>query len=191
MSAIGKDRLTLEEYIEFDRSSEERWEYFNGAVVSISGGSLAHNRIARNLTTILTNGLAGGDCEVLPADMRIKVPKAPPYRYADIVVVCGRPSIESVHGLDVLVNPRVIVEILSDSTEAYDRGTKFLSYQSIDGFEEYLLVAQDKPYVTHYVRQSDCNWLRTDIEGFDRAITLAAISCTAPLSAVYSLVEFP
>ena len=134
MAAIPKERFTLEEYIEFDKHSEERYEYFDGVVVSMSGGTLAHNRIVRNLTTGLTNRLEDQGCEVLPADMRIKVPKAPPYRYADLIVVCGQPIIESVQELDVLVNPALIVEILSESTEAYDRGKKFVSYQSIGTF---------------------------------------------------------
>lgn len=190
MAANPKERFTLEEYIEFDKNSEERWEYFDGMVVTMSGGTLTHNRISRNLTTSLTNKLAGHGCEVLPADMRIKVPKAPPYRYADVVVVCGEPVIESIQGLDVLVNPRLIVEILSESTEAYDRGKKFHSYQSIDSFEECLLVAQDRPYVTHYVRQADGNWLRTDIEGLESEITLVTIPCKITLSEIYAFVEF-
>lgn len=191
MVAVPKERLTIEEYIEFDKNSEERWEYFDGVVVSMSGGTLAHNRIARDLTTTLTNKLAGKECEVLPADMRIKVPKAPPYRYADLVVVCGQPVIESIQGLDALVNPRLIVEILSESTEAYDRGKKFLAYQSIDSFAEYLLVAQDRPYVTHYVRQADSSWLRTDIDGIDGEVGLVTTSCRVPLSDFYTSVDSP
>jgi len=154
MVAVPKEKLTIEEYIEFDKNSEERWEYFDGLVVSMSGGTLAHNQISSNLLSGLrTSALARG-CQVLPADMRIKVPKAPPYRYAD-VVVCGPPIIEEVQGLDVLVNPSLIVEILSESTEAYNRGEKFLFYKSIESFKEYLLIAQDRPYVTQYVRNED------------------------------------
>ena len=105
MVAIPKERFTLEEYIEFDKNSEERYEYFDGVVVSMSGGTLAHNRISANTLTGLRDKALAQGCEVLPADMRIRVPKAPPYRYADLVVVCGQPVIESVQGLDVLVNP--------------------------------------------------------------------------------------
>ncbi|SRR6266404_1204974 len=190
MVAIPKERFTLEGYIEFDKNSEERWEYFDGIVISMSGSTLTHNRIAANILTSLRSGARSHGCEALPADMRIKVPKAPPYRYADVVVVCGEPVIESIQGLDVLVNPRLIVEILSESTEAYDRGKKFLSYQSIESFEEYLLVAQDKPYVTHYVRQADGSWLRTDIEGIDSEIDLVTIPCRITLSEIYAFVEF-
>lgn len=191
MAAIPKERFTIEEYIEFDKNSEERWEYFDGIVISMSGGTLAHNQISANLLSGLRNNALAQGCQVLPADMRIKVPKAPPYRYADIVVVCGTPVIESIQGLDVLVNPRLIVEILSGSTEAYDRGKKFVSYKSIDSFEEYLLIAQNRPYITHYVRQADGSWSRTDIEGLDSEIELVSISCKISLREIYALVEFP
>lgn len=189
--AVPKERFTLEEYIEFDKHSEERWEYFNGSIISMSGGTLAHNRIATNFVVGLHNKAIAKGCEVLAGDMRIKVPKAPPYRYADVVVVCGRPVIEMVQSLDVLVNPSMIIEILSESTEAYNRGQKFVSYKSIDSFREYLLVAQDKPSITHYVRQADGSWLRTDIEGLDSEIELVTISCKMLLREIYALVEFP
>jgi len=156
----------------------------------MSGGTLAHNRISANTLTGLRDKALAQECEVLPADMRIKVSKAPPYRYADLVVVCGQPIIESVQGLDVLVNPALIVEILSESTEAYDRGKKFVSYQSIGTFREYLLIAQDRPYITHYVRQSDESWLRTDIEGLANEIELVTIACKMSLREIYVSVEF-
>lgn len=191
MVAVPKERFTLEEYIEFDKNSEERWEYFNGSIVSMSGGTLVHNQISANLLTGLRHDALAQGCQVLPADMRIKVPKALPYRYADIVVVCGPPVVEKVQGLDVLVNPSLIIEILSPSTEAYNRGQKFVSYKSIESFREYLLVAQDRPSITHYVRQSDGNWLRTDIEGLDSEIELVTISCKMSLREIYALVDFP
>jgi Uma2 family endonuclease len=191
MAAIPKERFTVEEYIEFDKHSEERYEYFDGVVVSMSSGTLAHNRISANTLTGLRDKVLAQGCEVLPADMRIKVPKAAPYRYADLVVVCGQPIIESVQGLDVLVNPALIGEILSESTEAYDRGKKFVSYQSVSTFREYLLIAQDRPYITHYVWQSDKSWLRTDIEGLGNEIELVTITCKLSLREIYALVEFP
>lgn len=191
MVAVPKERLTIEEYIEFDKNSEERWEYFDGDVVSMSGGTLAHNQISTNLVTGLQKGAVAKGCRVLPADMRIKVPKALPYRYADIVVVCGPPVIEKVQGLDVLVNPSLIIEILSPSTEAYNRGQKFVSYKSIDTFREYLLVAQDRPLITHYVRDENGNWLRTDIEGLDNEIEIVTLSCKMSLREIYALVDFP
>ena len=121
--------------------------------------------------------------------MRLKVPKAPPYRYADVVLVCGSPLIEKIQGLDVLVNPTLLVEILSESTEAYDRGSKFLAYQSIKSFEEYLLIAQHRPYVTHYLRQPDGQWLRSDIEGFECEVPLLTLGQSIPLREIYLNVE--
>ena len=191
MVAVPKERFTLEEYIEFDKNSEERWEYFDGVVVSMSGGTLAHNQISVNFLTGLRKDALAKGCQVLPADMRVKVPKALPYRYADVVVVCGPPVIETVQGLDVLVNPSLIIEILSPSTEAYNRGQKFVSYKSIDSFREYLLVAQDRPSITHYVRQSDGSWVRADIEGLDNEIELVTLSCKSSLREIYALVDLP
>lgn len=191
MVAVPKERFTIEEYIEFDKNSEERWEYFNGSIISMSGGTLVHNQISANVLTGLRHDALAQGCQVLPADMRIKVPKALPYRYGDIVVVCGPPVVEKVQGLDVLVNPSLIIEILSESTEAYDRGQKFVSCKSIESFKEYLLVAQDRPSITHYIRQSDGSWLRSDIEGLDNEIELVTISCKISLRDIYALVEFP
>ena len=191
MAAIPKERLTIEEFIEFDKNSEERWEYFDGVVVSMSGGTLAHNQISGNFFAAMRNSALSQGCQVLPADMRIKTPAAPPYRYADLVAVCGKPVIERIQGLDTLVNPSLIIEILSESTEAYNRGKKFVWYRSIDSFKEYLLVAQDRPYVTQYVRQADGSWLRTDIEGLDTELEIVTLSCKLSLRDIYSLVEFP
>ena len=189
MAAIPNQRCTLEEYIELDKNSEERLEYFDGEVVSMSGGSLSHNRITINVITGLHSRSATRECAVFPADMRLKVPKAPPYRYADVVVVCGSPIIEKIQGLDVLVNPTLLVEILSESTEGYDRGNKFLAYQSIASFEEYLLIAQDRPYVTHYLRQPDGQWLRSDIEGLEGELKVVTLGQSISLREIYVNVE--
>jgi Uma2 family endonuclease len=190
MAAIPEHRCTLDEYIELDKNSEERLEYFDGEVVSMSGGSVSHNRIAINVITGLHSRSANRECAVFPADMRLTVPKAPPYRYADVVVVCGNPVIEKIQGLDVLLNPTLLVEILSESTEAYDRGNKFLAYQSMESFMEYLLIAQDRPYVTHYLRQPEGHWLRSDIEGLEREVPLLTLGQGVPLREIYMNVEF-
>lgn len=189
MSAVPVHKLSLEEYLELDRNSEERYEYFDGEVFAMSGASLSHNRIARNLLRSLENQLEGRDCEVLPADMRLKVPAVFPYRYPDLVVVCGEPIIEELQGLELLVNPLVIIEVLSPSTEAYDHGRKFSAYQSIESFREYLLVAQDRPHVVQYVRQSDNKWLRSEIGGLAGELTLETINCALSLSEIYRRVK--
>jgi Uma2 family endonuclease len=185
MAALAKRRYTLEEYLELEKHAEERYAYCNGEVVAMSGASLRHNRIVRNLMRAVDARLAGKPCEVLPTDMRIKVPKALPYRYADLVVVCGEPVIEDMQGLEVLVNPLIIFEVLSASTEAYDRGIKFFEYQSIASFQEYVLVAQDCPHITHYMRQEHGQWLRSDLHGMAEQLVLRALDCAIPVVEMY------
>src|SRR5215510_13891372 len=129
--------------------------------------------------------LAGKPCEVLPIDMRLKVPKALSYWYADMVVMCGEPVIEDMHGLEVLVNPLIIFEVLSASTAAYDWGIKFFEYQSIASFQEYVLVAQDCPHITHYVRQENGQWLRSDFHGVAEYLFLRALDCAIPVVEIY------
>jgi Uma2 family endonuclease len=127
---------------------------------------------------------------VFTEGMRIKVPKALPYRYPDAAVVCGKPIIDLLQGQAMLVNPLVIVEVLSPSSEGYDYGQKFTAYQSIESFREYLLVAQDRPHVTHYLRQADGQWLRSDIEGMDCVVRLVTVECELSFNEIYRLVEF-
>lgn len=191
MTALPKRKYTLDEYLELDQHSEERYEFFDGEIVSMSGGSIEHSTIAVNIAGTLRESLKGCTCRVLSSDVRLKVPQAFPYRYPDAVVVCGELLVEKLQGQVLLVNPLLIVEVLSPSTEAYDRGRKFSAYQSIESFQEYLLVAQDRPYVTRYVRQADGQWLRSDVEGLDKAIKLESLDVLLPLSEIYLLVNFP
>jgi len=108
-----------------------------------------------------------------------------PYRYADLVVVCGEPLLEDLQGVEILVNPLVIIEVLSASTEAYDRGIKFFEYQSIASFQAYVLIAQDRPYITHYVRQNSGQWLRSDLYGVVEPLVLPALDCAIPVTEIY------
>ena len=185
VAALAKRRYTLEEYLELEKHTAERYEYCGGEVVAMSGASLRHNRIVRNLMRAIDARLEGKPCEVLPMAMRIKVPKALPYRYADLVVVCGEPLLEDLQGVEILVNPLVILEVLSASTEAYDRGIKFFEYQSIASFQEYVLIAQDRPYITHYVRQNSGEWLRSDLYGVAEPLGLPALDCAIPVTEIY------
>jgi Uma2 family endonuclease len=191
MSAIPKRKFTIEEYIEFDKNNEGRWEYFDGEVIDMAGGSLNHNKIASNVSRVLGNKLEDKGCLALPGDMRLKVPKALPYRYPDVVVVCGDPVIETIQGQEMLVNPLLIVEVLSASTKGYDFDFKFTAYQSIESFREYLLIAQDRPHVTQYVRQREGQWLRSDIEGMESVVKLVSVDCELTFNEIYRLVKFP
>jgi Uma2 family endonuclease len=122
--------------------------------------------------------------------MQIKVPAAPPYRYADGSVVCGDVEVERFEGNDLLLNPVLIYEVLSPSTEAYDRGDKFTCYKSISAFREYLLIAQHRPHVTHYVKQTDGSWNYEEINGLESTLHLANLGCAVALSEIYREIEF-
>ena len=190
MTALPKHRYTIDEYIAFDREAEGRYEYFAGEIVCMSGGSLSYNRIMSNLMAELGSQLAGSGCEVLPSEMRIKVPMALPYRYPDVVVVCGEPEIETLQGQELLVNPVLLIEILSPSTAVYDQGKKFEAYQSISTFREYVLVAQARAQITHYFRPPDGQWLRNDLVGLKNQIVLSSIGCTLTFEQIYRRVRF-
>ena len=190
MSALPKARYTLEEYLELDKNSEEKYEYFDGEVFAMAGGSPDHVRISRNVCTSLTQKFGRRDCEAFPSDMRIKTPAALPYRYPDVSAVCGKQIYETIQGQKMLVNPVLIVEVLSDSTAAYDLEAKFTAYQSIESFREYLLISQDHAHVIRYVRQSKGRWLRTEASGLQSEITLSSVKVTLPLSEIYARVTF-
>ncbi|MGE0127435.1 MAG: Uma2 family endonuclease [Blastocatellales bacterium] len=191
MTALPKkERYTLEEYLELEKNSEEKYEYFDGEVFAMAGGSPNHVRISRNVCNKLSQKLEDRDCEAFPSDMRIKVPAAFPYRYPDVSAVCGERIFEEVLGQQMLVNPILIVEVLSPSTAAYDLGEKFTAYQSIESFREYLLISQSRPHIIHYVRQSKGKWLRSEVDGLNNEIVLESLNVTLSLKDIYQDVEF-
>lgn len=190
MATEIKNRYTLEEYFELERTSEERYEYFNGEVFCMSGGTLSHDRITGNVFDMLRALTSGAGCNVFTNNMQIKVSAAPPYRYADGSVVCGGVEVERLQGNDLLVNPVLLYEVLSPSTEAFGRGDKFTYYKSIRSLREYLLVAQHRPHVTHYVKQDDGKWDYEEINEIDGHINLPSINCVPVLSEIYRDVEF-
>jgi Uma2 family endonuclease len=190
MSALPKPKYTIEDYIELEKSSEERYEYFDGEVFAMAGGSLEHAIISANVSRAIGNRVEGKSCVTLSGDVRIKVPAAHPYRYPDVAVVCGKPVTEKYLGQVMLVNPLLLVEVLSPTTKAYDKDGKFIAYQSIASFQEYLLVAQDVPHVTRYVRQADNQWLRSDFIGLESVVELKSLGVTLPLSEIYQAVQF-
>lgn len=191
MSAIPITKLSLEEYLELDKNSEEKYEYFDGEIFAMAGGSSNHARIGGNTHAALHQKLRGGNCEVFNSDLRVKVPAAFPYRYPDASVVCGEPIFEKLQGQEQLVNPILIVEVLSPSTEAYDLGKKFTAYQSIKSFQEYLIIAQDAAHVIQHVKQSNGRWLRIEIEGLGNEIFLESLNITLTMSELYERVKLP
>ena len=184
-------RYTLEEYFDLEMHSEERFEYFGGRVFDLSGdGSIAHIHIVSNLLFVIGSVARIRDCRANTSHLRVKVPAAPPYRYPDLTTTCAEPVYETIGGTDALTNPELIVEVLSASTEAYDRGDKFTEYKSIESFREYLLVAQHRPHITHYVKDADGHWSYEEINGIDESLRIATLDCELRLRDVYENVEF-
>jgi Uma2 family endonuclease len=187
MSAETQRRYTLEEYLALERQSEVKYEFWNGEIFAMSGGTLSHERIMGNAFAFFRSHLRGR-CETFASDMQIKVPSALPYRYAD-GSVCGKVEVERLNGNDLLINPLVIFEVLSPSTEAYDRGDKFTYYKSIASFREYLLIAQHRPHITHYAKQADGVWSYAEINDLDGSLQLRSVDLTLKLSDLYQGVE--
>ena len=190
MAANPERRYTLEEYLELERTSEERFEFWDGEIFCMSGVSEEHAEIETNLIVSLKSRLRTRGCRVFPANMRIKVPTAPPYRYADLSALCGEAQFEEIGGVDALTNPQLIVEVLSPSTEAYDRGDKFTHYKSIPTLREYLLVAQHRPHVTHLYKQADGRWIYAEANDLEAALRLDSLNCELPLAEIYQRVSF-
>jgi len=189
MSSERKTHLSPEEYLALDRQSEVRSEYFDGDMVAMSGGSREHNLIVTNLVRELSFQLKGRPCEVYPSNMRVKVSATGLYTYPDVVVVCGEPKFED-ENVDTLINPTLIAEVLSDSTEAYDRGAKFGHYRKVDSLTEYLLVAQKEPRIEQYVRQAAGPWLRSEKGGLKSRLELPSIQGAIDLAEIYDRLVF-
>jgi Uma2 family endonuclease len=185
MATDPQQRLTIEDYLAFERASETRHDYLDGEVFAMTGASRAHNLIAGNIFREIGNQLRRRPCEVYPEAMRVRTP-AGLFTYPDVVVVCGERRFDDAH-FDALLNPTLLVEVLSPSTEAYDRRTKSLHYRSIPSLAEYVLVAQDQIWLEHYARQED-EWLRSDLNALEQRLAMPAIGCTLLLGDVYERV---
>ena len=172
-------------------NSEEKLEFWDGNVWSMSGAIPPHNRIVMNLSIDIGSKLREKGCAAFPADMRIKVPSYPPYRYPDLSALCGNPEFEKLGGIDMLVNPQLIVEVLSDSTEAFDRGDKFSYYKSIESFSEYLLVAQHRPHVSQFIKHGDGFWINYEFNDLSDLVELRSVACSLSLELIYRDVTFP
>jgi Uma2 family endonuclease len=182
-------KLSPEEFLAFERAADEKHEYRDGEIVLMSGAKLNHNRISTNIAALLWQGLKGKNCENYSSDLRVWVPKTRLYTYPDAIVVCGDPVFLD-DEFDTLMNPLVLIEILSDSTESYDRGQKFQNYRSIDSLREYVLISQRSPSIEKYVKHGDGFWMLSEASGIDSSITLEAVDCTLPLADVYDKVNF-
>ena len=188
-SAAFKKRYTPEEYLSLERQAPFKSEYVDGTIVAMAGASREHNLIGANLVRRLGNQLDGRPCETYSNDMRVLVSRTGLYTYPDVVVVCGE-ALFLDKDEDTLLNPTVIAEVLSPSTEAYDRGKKFGHYRRLESLREYVVVAQDEVLVEHYVREGEI-WHLTDLRSMDDTLSLASIDCHIPLREIYARVRFP
>lgn len=191
MTAQPRPYLTETEYLERERVSIIKHEYYAGEIFAMSGASESHNLIASNINASLYNQTRGRGCRIYPSDMRIKVVRTGLYTYPDITIVCGKPEFVDVTKRDTLVNPTIIIEILSPSTERYDRGVKFQNYRTIETLKEYILVAQNTYRIERYVRFEAQTWILTEAVGIESSITLDSIQCILALADTYELVDIP
>lgn len=165
-------------------------EYLSGQVYEMAGASEQHNTICVNISREISLRLRGRPCRVYANDMRVKVSPTGLYTYPDVIVVCGERTFEDTQG-DTLINPTVVVEVLSRKTEAYDRGEKFAHFQRLESLRDYILVAQNRPRVEHFVRHGDQQWLLTVADRLEDTVEIASVNCSLSLSEIYENVDFP
>lgn len=185
-TALPVPRISPDEYLRREREAPERSEYVNGEIYSMGGASRAHNLVAGNCFAELRARLGSRSCETYVSDMRVRVSETGLYTYPDLVVACEPPRWDDSH-FDTLPNPILILEVLSECTERYDRGEKFAHYRRLPSLREYLLVAQDRYRVEHFARDGE-SWVLTEFSGLGAEVPLPALQCTLPLSVIYERV---
>jgi Uma2 family endonuclease len=181
--------FTPEEYLALERQSEIRHEFLDGTVYAMAGESPRHSAICFNIAGTLHPQLRGTDCRGFSPNMKVRAGEAGLYAYPDLAVACGETFFHDRHG-DVLLNPAVIFEVLSRSTQAYDRAEKFERYKTIESLTDYVLVSQDRPRLEHFSRQPDGDWSRAELTGTDSALVLNPINCRVTLADVYDRIDF-
>lgn len=189
MTSVPKRYLTSEEYLAKERRAEYKSEYFKGEMFAMSGASREHNLIAGNVNAEAHNQLRDRPCEVYQSDMRVKVSRTGLYTYPDVVIVCGQPQFEDAE-VDTLLNPTVLFEVLSETTEDYDRGKKFGHYRTLPSLREYVLVSQDKCHVEQFTRQPDNRWILWETDDLEAVLNLSSVGCKLKLNEVYAKVTF-
>ena len=191
MTALPKKQFISEEdYLTMEEVSPVKHEYFDGEIFQMAGASERHNNIAGNIYGELYVQMKKRPCKVYQNDMRLYIEKDGIYVYPDVMVVCGKPEIKKYKSLDNILNPVLIVEVLSDSTADYDKGAKFEQYRTIESFKEYLLVSQDAKQITRYTKQPDGSWVLMDFIGEKTEVELSSIESTLAMEDIYDKVDF-
>ncbi len=177
------------EYLQYERRAEFRSEYISGRVYAMAGASWRHGQIILSMGAELRRRLQGSSCRAFISDVRVRVAQTRMYTYPDLGIVCGPPRFAD-DQQDTLLNPAVLIEVLSDSTKSYDRGEKFAHYRRIDSLREYLVVDQESPHLEHYTRRDDGSWVLREYDGLGGSLILAAAGCELPLAAIYEDIDF-
>lgn len=188
MASVPEIYLSPEEYLAIERQAEYKSEYVDGIMYAMAGASERHNLIVGNVIAALHFPLRKTPCKVYPSDMKVRLPDSRKFFYPDVSVVCGETRFAD-NKRDVFLNPLLVVEVLSESTAAYDRGKKFQSYQQIESLQEYLLIAQDEFVVEHYARQPDDKWLYTKATDLEASVSLPSLRCEIALRDIYDKVS--
>jgi Uma2 family endonuclease len=188
--SVLRSLLTAHEYLARERKADFKSEFFRGETFAMAGATYEHTLVKDNTAREAGVQLKRGPCHVLTSDMRVQIERTGLYTYPDIVIVCDKPQFED--GMfDTLKNPRAVVEVLSDSTEKYDRGVKFAHYRQLPSLQEYVLIAQDRPLVERFVRQPDDSWLMTAFSDIQQVFSFASVPVKIALADIYRGVEFP
>ena len=184
-------RYTIDEYIRLENDANDKHEFHDGEIIAMAGSTPQHSTISTNIIAVLHGRLQGSPCRVHGADLRIRVPRFPSFMYADALVICGPISLDPEDKSTMaVINPRVIVEVLSPTTEYLDRGRKFTRYLHLDSLQEYVLVSQDEPRTETFFRQSDGTWSFAFWEGTDAIARIRCLDIACPHAEVYAGVEF-
>ncbi len=191
MVAYAREKFyTPQEYLEIERRAETRSEYDRGVIISMAGASLEHNIISANISRHIGIQLENSHCFIVSNDMRVRIPKCDKYYYPDGVVICGEAELEY-SGFDTLLNPKLIIEILSESTEKIDRHEKFDCYETLESVSDYVLISQSEPRIEHFSRLSDGAWRLDIARGLEDILNLDSIGCRLSLADIYARITFP
>jgi Uma2 family endonuclease len=189
MSAIPESGVTYEQYLSREQTATYKTEYYRGELFAMVGGTPQHNTISGNVFSRLRGKLRGSNCRPFNSDQRIRIADIGLATYPDVSIVCGDLQLDE-QDRDAITNPVVLFEVLSKSTERYDRGKKFDLYRHLNSFKEYVLVDQNEPYVESFLRQEDGSWVLNVFKHIDAILPLSSVNCELPLSEIYEDVEF-
>lgn len=187
-TAAKTKKYTPAEYLAFEENAETRSEYWNGEIVAMAGGDINHQQIVANLTEFL-GAKVRGKCRLFPSEMKVWIERRKKFFYPDLTVTCGDIEFYKKRR-DTITSPKLLIEVLSKSTASFDRAEKFLSYQTLESLEEYVLISQDKTLIEQYIKREDGNWIYKATIGLKSAVTFPSVKTTLPVSEIYDLVEF-